>query len=224
MVALHVLAIFALLQLEPVRQVVGTSLPVFVDLIVPPAPEPAKVAPPPPPAQPAAAPPVRRSFIARKPRPVPEEPPFVAPPQPPVPARVVEPEAAPARVEPLPTPPATETASRQEPAAATPPPPAPAPRGPRDVSIRAVEYLALPVLHYPLASRRLQEEGRVHVRVLVDAAGLPREMLVVRSSGYPRLDEAALATVRATRFKPYTENGVALPFWVVMPLIFELEN
>ena len=29
---------------------------------------------------------------------------------------------------------------------------------------------------------------------------------------------------RATRFRPYTENGVAMPFRVVMPLIFELED
>jgi protein TonB len=64
----------------------------------------------------------------------------------------------------------------------------------------------------------------VHVRVLVDARGAPQQMVLLRPSGFARLDEAALATVRATRFKPYTENGVALPFWVVMPLIFELDN
>jgi protein TonB len=80
------------------------------------------------------------------------------------------------------------------------------------------------VLEYPLASRRLREQGRVEVRLLVDAMGLPQQAQVVRTSGYQRLDEAALATVRATRFKPYTENGVPQSFWVVMPLVFELEN
>jgi periplasmic protein TonB len=30
--------------------------------------------------------------------------------------------------------------------------------------------------------------------------------------------------VRTTRFHPYTQDGRAMPFWVVMPLIFELEN
>ncbi len=58
--------------------------------------------------------------------------------------------------------------------------------------------------------------------MLVDPRGTPQQMVVLRSSGFVRLDDSALATVRATRFKPYTENGVALPFWVVMPLIFEL--
>jgi periplasmic protein TonB len=62
------------------------------------------------------------------------------------------------------------------------------------------------------------------VRVLVDARGQPQQLSVIRSSGYARLDEAALATVHLTRFRPYTENGTPLPFWVVMPLLFELEN
>jgi protein TonB len=47
-------------------------------------------------------------------------------------------------------------------------------------------------------------------------------MVITRSTGFQRLDDAALATVRATRFKPRTENGVAVPFTVNMPLIFEL--
>ncbi len=112
-----------------------------------------------------------------------------------------------------------------EPMVAVPaPPPAPsAPPAPRTISITAVEYLSPPVLSYPSGSRRLQEQGQVNVRVLVDARGQPQQMSVIRSSGYARLDEAALATVRLTRFKPYTENGTPLPFWVVMPLLFELE-
>ena len=109
-------------------------------------------------------------------------------------------------------------------APAPPPPPPPAPPAPRTIAITAVEYLSPPVLGYPPAARRFQEQGQVHVRVLVDARGLPQQMDVIRSSGFARLDEAALATVRATRFKPYTENGTPLPFWVVMPLVFELDN
>lgn len=100
----------------------------------------------------------------------------------------------------------------------------PAPPAARTVSITSVEYLVEPVLDYPLASRRLGEQGVVQVSVLVDARGRPEDMQVLRSSGYPRLDEAALDTVRATRFRPYTEDGVARPFRVVMPLVFELEQ
>ena len=92
------------------------------------------------------------------------------------------------------------------------------------VSISQVAYLAPPVLDYPLAARRRREEGVVHVRVRVDAGGRPDQATVILSSGHDALDRAALATVRATRFKPYTEDGVPRPFWVVMPLVFELES
>lgn len=92
------------------------------------------------------------------------------------------------------------------------------------LSIRAVSYLVPPELVYPLASRRAQEEGRAWVRLLVDASGAPQQVRLETSSGHPRLDEAALATATATRFRPHTENGTARAFWVLMPFVFELEN
>lgn len=149
-----------------------------------------------------------RPVVAVAPTPSPAPPVFVVPPAPPQspapePAAVVEPVASP------PAPPAL------------PPSPPPAPK---TIAITQVEYLTPPQLAYPPAARRMHEEGAVNVRILVDARGGPQQMSVIRSSGYARLDEAALAAVRATRFKPYTENGVPMPFWVVMPLVFELEN
>jgi len=223
MVALHALAIHGLMRLAPARTSAGAPAPIFAELVAPPAPEPPRVAPPPPPPpSPAVAPPRPRPVIATKKTAKPVEPTVVAPPEPPKPEKLAQ--QAPAPIEPAPAVPARDP-DPQTSVAVAPPPAAPAPRpAPKDISIRAVEYLTLPVLRYPSASRRLLEEGRVDVRVLVDARGAPREAVIVRSSGYPRLDEAALATVRATRFKPYTENGVAMPFWVVMPLIFELES
>jgi protein TonB len=109
-------------------------------------------------------------------------------------------------------------ASASAPTASPPPPPAPE----RRLAIGEVQYLAPPVLVYPLAARRLREQGEVRVLVRVDERGDPGRVLIQRSSGSDRLDEAALATARATRFKPYTEDGVPRPFWVVMPLVFEL--
>jgi periplasmic protein TonB len=113
-------------------------------------------------------------------------------------------------------------------AAPSVPPSAPPPLRPatleRQIAITQVEYLTPPVLLYPLAARRAREQGQVQVRVRVDEQGRPERWLVVRPSGSNRLDEAAVATVRATRFKPYTENGVPQPFWVLMPLVFELEG
>lgn len=205
---LHVGALWALLQMEPVRRAVGEVLPIAVDWIAPPAPTTPPPPPPTPPPKPAAV--VQpKPLIVSEPAPTPAAPAFVAPPAPP--PQPAEP--APAVIEPMVV------------VAAPPPTPAPtAPPAPRTIAITAVEYLSPPVLSYPSGSRRLQEQGQVHVRVLVDARGQPQQLSVIRSSGYARLDEAALATVRLTRFRPYTENGTPLPFWVVMPLLFELEN
>lgn len=138
-------------------------------------------------------------------------PPASAPPTPP--ARLDAATAAPA---------AGTTAGDAKAAGATPSGEAatPAPT----LSIRAVSYLTPPDLQYPPAARRAQEQGRALVRLLVDAAGLPQRAALERSTGHARLDEAALATATATRFRPHTENGVPRAFWVVMPFVFELEN
>ena len=151
-------------------------------------------------------PPVILAEVAVPPHPL--EPVITLPPTPPTPApAAVLPKVSPAPLE--------------------APPPAPAPAAPapdRQVSINQVEYLAPPVLAYPLAARRLREQGQVLVRVRVDAQGRPEQALLQQSSGSPRLDEAALAAVAATRFKPYREGGVARAFWVVMPLVFALDT
>ena len=80
-----------------------------------------------------------------------------------------------------------------------------------------------PPIDYPRASRKLRETGRVIVRVYVDEAGIPRVTQVKRSSGFVRLDEAALEAVQKARFKPYVEQGVAVAGWALIPLDFDLE-
>ena len=54
---------------------------------------------------------------------------------------------------------------------------------------------------YPPTSRRLGEEGSVIVQVLVDPEGKVSDGKIQKSSGFPRLDEAALKhALRAWRF------------------------
>jgi protein TonB len=213
MLALHAAFAWALWQLAPASTSAGDAHAVEVQWIAPPAPA-VTPAPQPEPVRPAKP---------SAPRPAPVPPAVSVAETAPTARDVVVPEpvapepVAPSPVEPV-APPAVEAAPAP---AVTAPPPPPAPK---TVAITSVQYLMPPVLEYPLASRRLREQGRVEVRLLVDARGLPQQAQVVRSSGHKRLDEAALVTVRATRFKPYTENGVPQSFWVVMPLVFELEN
>lgn len=100
--------------------------------------------------------------------------------------------------------------------------PAPAPS--KTLPPSAVQYLDAPTLVYPRASRRAGEAGRVVLRVYIDEAGLPRQVQVNQSSGFPRLDEAATAAVQTARFKPYSDNGQPTAGWALVPLTFALEK
>src|SRR5690606_21085910 len=79
-----------------------------------------------------------------------------------------------------------------------------------------------PIPEYPRASQRRGEQGRVIVRVLISAQGRVLEASVRQSSGYSRLDEAAVKAVRSARFKPYTENGHAYRAMADIPFDFVL--
>lgn len=97
-------------------------------------------------------------------------------------------------------------------------------RPPRMVSASAVRYVRQPAPQFPAQSRRLGESGEVVLKVLVDVEGHPQQVLVQRSSGYPRLDDAAVLAMKAALFKPYLEDGRALSVWVQTPIAFHLEQ
>ena len=55
-----------------------------------------------------------------------------------------------------------------------------------------VTYIARPVASYPPESRAAGEHGVVILRLIVDGNGRPTSVTLGRSSGYPRLDRAAV--------------------------------
>lgn len=55
---------------------------------------------------------------------------------------------------------------------------------------------------YPSASIRAQEEGEVVVSVCVDEQGRMSNVKLIKSSGFPRLDEATLKGLPRTRLEP----------------------
>jgi protein TonB len=61
---------------------------------------------------------------------------------------------------------------------------------------------------YPLYAKALGEEGKVSLMVLVLPNGLVGGVEIVKSSGYPRLDEAARHALFAWHFHPALANGV----------------
>lgn len=85
------------------------------------------------------------------------------------------------------------------------------------------DYLKNPPPNYPRASRRLGEQGTVIVRVLINAQGLPERSEIQTSSGFDRLDQAALEAVQRWRFVPGQRQGTPLAMWFNVPIRFILE-
>jgi protein TonB len=126
--------------------------------------------------------------------------------------------------EPLPAVAASETPA---PIVAPAPPPAPVALpepAPVTTPIFSADYLDNPAPSYPGLSRRLHEEGRVLLRVLVSPNGRAEEVQVQSSSGHARLDTAARETVRAWRFVPAKRGAEPVAAWVLIPVSFRLEG
>jgi protein TonB len=68
------------------------------------------------------------------------------------------------------------------------------------------------------------EEGRVMLRVYVEASGLASKVEIRTSSGSERLDQAALEAVKRWKFVPARQGDVAIPAHVVVPISFSLRG
>jgi protein TonB len=75
---------------------------------------------------------------------------------------------------------------------------------------------------YPPTSRRLGEEGTVKLRILVDPSGRSKQVQVATSSGFPRLDQAAMEAVKRWRFVAATNGSSAIEAWTQVSVTFKL--
>lgn len=202
---MHAVALFALLSYEPTREAIAAAAPIMVSLITPPQVKPVE---PPKPEPPKPKPQIKRPV----PKPVqpppiitaPSEAPsqFVAPPPPPAPpTQVVE---------------APPPAPKVE-AAPAPPPPVIPPRFNAD-------YLQNPAPPYPALARRMGEQGKVTLRVLVSTEGVADKVELRSSSGSNRLDQSALDTVKRWKFVPARQGDKPVAAWVLVPISFSLEG
>ena len=85
-------------------------------------------------------------------------------------------------------------------------------------------YLSNPPPKYPARSRRLGEQGRVILHVQVTVAGRPAEIEIRRSSGFKRLDEVAVDTVRRWKFVPARQGEMPIEASVLVPISFTLSR
>jgi protein TonB len=166
--------------------------------------EPQPEAPPPPPKPKPERKPQPRQLVAKAPVVSPSEP--VAPPPPPEPEPVSEPEPEPA--------PAVEA-------------PAPQQMAPGPVTLSSELSVSCPELNapaYPALSKRLGEEGKLVLRVELDERGHVHVAQVVNSSGFKRLDEAALTAVKTWRCTPPIRNGQPVRAVALQPFNFVLQG
>ena len=223
--ALHAGVLFFILSAKPAVPAL-LETPLMVQFIEPPKPLEMAAAPRPSPS----APPRRE--VARPPRPIP------APPR-----------KAPTPPMPLDTP-SLETTTSSEPAPASAPvvaEPLPASASTRSSSGGGAGmsaaggsggdgggdsvgarfdagYLKNPAPPYPPQSRRIGEEGKVILRVFVNAEGGAQQVEIRTSSGSDRLDESAQRTLRRWKFIPARRGGIAVESWVLVPILFKLEQ
>ena len=66
---------------------------------------------------------------------------------------------------------------------------------------------------YPAISKRNNEEGKVGVQLRVNESGNVVTVKVAVSSGYPALDEGAVAFLSRCKFEPATQNGLPIAVW-----------
>uniref|UniRef100_UPI001356C965 energy transducer TonB n=1 Tax=Pantoea sp. 18069 TaxID=2681415 RepID=UPI001356C965 len=105
------------------------------------------------------------------------------------------------------------------------PPAPPAPPAPPVIQLPSsnAAYLNNPKPNYPSISRRMGEQGKVVLRVFIDVEGKPQTIEIRQSSGYERLDQQAVESVKRWRFVPGKRNGVPEAMWNIVPINFVLE-
>ncbi len=81
-----------------------------------------------------------------------------------------------------------------------------------------------PLPRYPRMARRRGIEGRVVLRVLVGADGLPLSIDVHKSSGHSVLDRTAVKAFGKWQFQPARRAGIAVTASVDIPISFRLRD
>jgi periplasmic protein TonB len=166
-------------------------------------------------------------------------------PPPPKPVPHVTREKPTVQPKPKPTPlPVAEAPSQHAidtPAPAAPTPPAPAAPAPAPAAAAApavgkptmalsapknVSHLDCRIVEpdYPMLSKRRGETGVAYVHFVVGLTGQIENIELKKSSGYTRLDDAALAAMRDSSCKPYMENGEPVRAAYTQPFDFSLRD
>lgn len=70
----------------------------------------------------------------------------------------------------------------------------------------------------------MNEQGQSLVKVLIGSDGQAQRAELAKSSGYDRLDRAAVAAVLQWRFVPGKRGGIAEAMWYQVPINWKLRE
>jgi protein TonB len=76
---------------------------------------------------------------------------------------------------------------------------------------------------YPRASKRLGEEGVVKVRLDISVVGTTTHATIIQTSGFDRLDKAALKAVKNWKFNPAIKGGRPVETSIDIPVRFNIQ-
>lgn len=175
-------------------------------------PEPPAPAPPPPmPPEPSKQAPKPKQIVAPKPESKPE----------PKPEPLITPTPNLAPVETAITAPPPPLPAPAPPSAPTVPVASPnlAPATPRIVGLNQLECVVPPPV-YPRLSQQFNEQGTALIQVIIDESGRIASKELITSSGFSRLDKAALDAAQRIRCKPALENGQPVRVQTSQPYTF----
>ncbi len=85
-------------------------------------------------------------------------------------------------------------------------------------------YLSNPAPKYPAISKIRYEQGTVLLSVFVNENGQADKVAIKQSSGFERLDESALITVKKWKFIAAHQADKVTASWIEIPVKFILEN
>ncbi|EGC17726.1 TonB family C-terminal domain [Kingella denitrificans] len=83
--------------------------------------------------------------------------------------------------------------------------------------------LRRPSVQYPPASQNDGDEGTVTLLLAVQTDGSISDIRIARSSGYQRLDAAAVRSLRQAKFQPATCHGKPIAVRIHQSFIFKID-
>jgi len=182
--------------------------------------------------------------VLPEPTPTPLPPPNVEPPPEPPPPPAPEPETTPPPppktedvlpelnpVPPTPVSPSTESLALSVPPAPVVPvqteakvaPVAALPAPGEYLNLSQPSFLSRVEPEYPLQSRRQHQQGDVQLGLYINTLGLLDKVEVVKTSGHPLLDQAAVDAVKQSRFHPAYQDKTPVPSHAEVTISFRLE-